>query len=107
MHPPTPPMTNSSVLTSPSLHVNGIGIAKQNGFGIGNGHHHIGSPMSIVSSTSSTSTSAMSHQSISSNASRSPRFSPRNPVLGIGCVDTDTFRRARKLERGRYGAVEP
>lgn len=69
-------------------------------------------PLTNLSSiTSSTSSSLLTNNSFSSasytksNASSiasksSPKMTPRNPVLGIGCNDSDSFRGRRRSGRG-------
>lgn len=103
---------NSPMDLSPSIHVNGIGIDNRGGGGGGGANgfsatiNGDGAPLTAMSTSSSTSTnqssSAFSHTTASSNSavSRSPRFNSRNPILGTGCVDMDTYRRPRKVERG-------
>lgn len=90
-------------------HLNGFNLAtptKRNVL-LGNGYAENGPPTNLsTSSTASslfTNNSSMSLHSGSSSAMRSPRYqpsSPRNPVTGLGCDTTDSYRGRRRIGRG-------
>lgn len=97
---------------------NGVGIITGNGYDkitikpVMNGTFVAGPLTNLSSMTISTTTSASSltnnsfspfhhnKSNASSIASKSPRMTPRNPVLGIGCADSDSFRGRRRSGRG-------
>lgn len=89
---------NGIELASPSVssHSGIIGNTRNNRNTLNGGVG--GGPLTDLSS--GTSLSSLSSLS-GSSAAKSPRLhTPRNPVLGIGCNDADSYRGRRRTERG-------